>query len=368
MSTNGHLNHRRPGAGADIQAVARLAGVSTATVSRALRGLPNVSVDTRARVLTAARELDYVISPNASNLASGQTRSVGVVMPYIGRYFFGQVLAGAEGVLREAGYDVLLYALPNDEARADFFGRMPLRRRVDAVLIITLPLTQSQVEQFMALGVPIGAVGASLPGVSSVRIDDAAGARAATNHLINLGHERIAMIGGGVSEVEPNPFTTPEDRAHGYRQALDDAGLARVPEYEVDGRYTSLGGAQAMGELLSLSQPPTAIFAQSDRMAVGAMQAVRWAGLSCPDDISIVGFDDHEVAAPLDLTTIAQPMPEQGAIAAQQVLDVLAGKPRAEVLLPTHLVMRASTSPPGGGRRRRAPGAPAAMSEGIRVM
>jgi DNA-binding LacI/PurR family transcriptional regulator len=208
-----------------------------------------------------------------------------------------------------------------------------------------------------------------LPGVSSVRIDDAAGARAATNHLINLGHERIAMIGGGVSAVEPNPFTTPEDRADGYRQALADAGLARVPEYAVDGQYTSLGGAQAMSELLSLPQPPTAVFAQSDRMAVGAMQAVRWAGLSCPDDVSIVGFDDHEVAAPLDLTTIAQPMPEQGAIAARQVLDVLAGKPPAEVLLPTHLVMRATTSPPGGGRRRRVPGVPAAMdSEGLRVM
>jgi DNA-binding LacI/PurR family transcriptional regulator len=353
MAPEGQMSHQRPAAGADIEAVARLAGVSTATVSRALRGLPNVAADTRARVLDAARELDYVSSPSASRLASGQTRSVGVVMPYIGRYFFGQVLAGAEHVLREAGYDVLLYALPDQDARADFFGRMPLRRRVDAVLIITLPLTESQVAQFMALGVPIGAVGMSLPGVSSVRIDDVAAARAATNHLINLGHERIAMIGGGVSEAEPNPFTTPEDRTLGYRGALESAGLPHVPEYEMDGRYTSVGGEQAMGQLLSLRTPPTAVFAQSDRMAVGALHALRWAGLSCPEDISVVGFDDHEVAAPMDLTTIAQPMPDQGAVAARHLLESLAGKEPKEVVLPTRLVLRASTSPPGSGRRSR---------------
>lgn len=346
----------RAGAGratVDIEAVARQAGVSTATVSRALRGLPNVSPDTRERVLAAARELDYVASPSASRLASGQTRSVGVVMPYIGRYFFSQVLSGAEAVLRRAGYDVLLYALPDDRSREVFFEAMPLRRRVDAVLIVTLPLSAEQLAQFAALGVPVGAVGLAAPGVTSVRIDDAAGARTAVNHLVNLGHERIAMIGGGLSEAEPNPFSTPDDRRDGYRAALEEAGLTRYPEYEVDGQYTTVGGEQAMGRLLGLAVPPTAVFAQSDRMAVGAMHALRAAGLSCPEDISIVGFDDHEVAAPLDLTTIAQPMVDEGATAAQQVLDMLAGGARVETLLPTQLVLRSSTSPPGASPRRR---------------
>lgn len=353
---NDELNRGLRAAKPDIEAVARLAGVSTATVSRALRGLPNVSAEARARVLAAARELDYVVSPSASRLASGQTRSVGVVVPYIGRYFFSQALAGAEEVLRRAGYDVLLYALPDDAAREDFFERMPLRRRVDAVLIITLPLTEGQVAQFQALGVPIGAVGMNLSGASSVGIDDVAAARTATHHLLNLGHRRIAMIGGGVSDTEPNPFVTPEDRRTGYRDALAGAGLPWRPEYEVDGKFTSLGGEQAMGELLSLPEPPTAVFAQSDRMAMGAMHALRRAGLSYPADMSIVGFDDHEMASSVDLTTISQPMPEQGAVAAQQMLDTLAGKPAAQLLLPTHLVLRTSTGPPKGRPRLRSRG------------
>lgn len=336
----------------DIAAVAARAGVSTATVSRALRGLPNVSEDTRERVLRAAQELDYVVSPTASRLASGRTHSVGVVMPYIGRYYFSQVLSGAEAVLSEAGYDVLLHALPDDRSRARFFDELPLRRRVDAVIIVTLPLTGDQVAQFESLGVPIGTVGLRLPGTSGVRIDDVEGARTATTHLVNLGHERIALIGGGLSWSEPNPFTTPEDRRTGYRAALADAGLAWRAEYEVDGMYTTVGGEQAMGRLLSLSDPPTAVFAQSDRMAVGAMHALRRAGLSCPQDISIVGFDDHEVAAPLDLTTIAQPMVEQGSTAARQVLDVLEGRAPWQTVLPTHLVLRSSTSPPAERRRR----------------
>ncbi len=190
-----------------------MAGVSTATVSRALRGLPNVSPATSAKVLAAAQELDYVISPSASRLASGQTRSVGVVAPYLGRWFFGQVLSGVEEVLREAGYDVLLYALPDEASRADFFARMPLRRRVDGVLILTLPMDAPEVEQLSALGVPLGSVGVPGPGISCVAIDDVAAARTAVNHLVNLGHERIAMIGGG--PTEPIHFTVPHDRFGG---------------------------------------------------------------------------------------------------------------------------------------------------------
>ncbi len=354
MSAEGLLK-RPPSPATDIQAVARLAGVSTATVSRALRGLPNVSPPTRARVLAAAQELDYVISPSASRLASGQTRSVAVVMPYIGRHFFAQVLSGAEAVLRAGGYDVLLYALPEDQARAGFFEELPLRRRVDAVLIVTLPLSQPQMDKLRALEVPlqvVGSIGLGLAGVSRVGIDDTAGARTAVNHLINLGHERIAMIGGGVSDAEPNPFTTPEDRRLGYRQALEDAGLTMYPDCEVDGLYTTPGAEQAMASLLGLEHPPTAVFAQSDRMAVGAMHALHRAGLSCPEDVSIIGFDDDEVAAPLDLTTIAQPMAEQGAVAAEQILSALAGGEPQAVLLPTRLVLRSSTSPPHGRHTR----------------
>ena len=357
MSTNGHVNHRRPGAGTDIEAVARLAGVSTATVSRALRGLPNVSAEARAKVLAAARELDYVISPSASRLASGQTHSIGVVTPYLGRWFFGQVLSGAEEVLRAAGYDVLLYALPDEVARSGFFARMPLRRRVDGVLVLTLPMEDIEIEQLGALGVPIASVGVPGPGVSCVSINDAAAARVAVNHLVNLGHERIALIGGGPSE--PLHFTVPNDRLAGYRGAMADAGLPIPDGYEADGAFTFAGGEAAMASLLSLPTPPTAVFAESDEMAMGAMRTIRHSGLRCPDDISIVGFDDHELAEMVDLTTIAQPVHEQGRIAAQLLLDRIAGAQATDRQLPTRIVTRASTSPPGGGRRPLIAGAPA---------
>lgn len=328
----------------DIDDVAKLAGVSTATVSRAMRGLPNVSEKTRRRVMAAAAELDYVSSPSASRLASGLTHTVGIVAPYLGRWFFGQVLAGAERALREAGYDVLLFGLPNDAAVADFFERMPLRRRVDAVLVFTLPLTEEQLQALRGLGVPLGAIGVEAPNICMVGIDDRASAQAATNHLINLGHRRIAMIGGGESIA--THFTAPDDRCDGYRQAMAAAGLPVLPGYEIDGSYTAEGGEAAMVSLLTLPQPPTAVFAQSDEMAFGAMRALRRCGLECPGDVSIIGFDDHDMAALVDLTTINQPAELQGELAAQQVLACLRGEQVELKLVPTRLVLRATTSPP----------------------
>ena len=350
LSTDGQVNRTRPGAGANIEAVARLAGVSTATVSRALRGLPNVSAQTRSRVLKAASDLDYVSSPSASRLASGQTHSIGVVTPYLGRWFFGQVLSGAEEVLRAAGYDVLLYALPDEASRAGFFARMPLRRRVDGVLVLTLPMEGAEIEQLGALGVPIGSVGVPGPGVSCVSIDDAAAARLAVNHLVNLGHQRIALIGGGTSE--PIHFTVPNDRLAGYRGAMADAGLPVPAGFEADGAFTFVGGESAMASLLSLPNPPTAVFAESDEMAMGALRTIRHSGLRCPDDISVVGFDDHELAEMVDLTTIAQPVHEQGRVAADLLLARIAGAEAADSQLPTRIVLRSSTSPPRERRSR----------------
>ncbi len=339
----------------DIAAVAQRAGVSTATVSRALRGLPNVSEPTRQRVLAAARELDYVVSPTASRLASGQTRSVGVVAPYLGRWFFGQVLSGAEEVLRAAGYDVLLYALPDDAARTAFFARLPLRRRVDAVLVLTLPMDQAEVDQLLGLQVPIGSVGVPAPGICCVGIDDGAAARMAVTHLVNLGHEAIALIGGGPSE--PIHFTVPHDRLGGYRAAMRDAGLPVPDGYEADGGFTYAGGEAAMAGLLALPDPPTAVFAESDEMAMGALRAIRRAGLRCPEDISVIGFDDHELAELVELTTIAQPVAEQGRLAARLLLERIAGAEVLDRQLPTRLVLRSTTSPPGRRLGRGASGA-----------
>ena len=329
-----------------IDDVARRAGVSTATVSRALRGLNNVREQTRLAVVAAAAELDYVVSPSAASLATGRTRAVAVVTPYPSRWFYAQALAGAENAVREQGFGLLLYGVPNPEARARFFAELPLRKRVDAVLVLCLDLSAAEEEALRGLEVPVGLVGSRRTGMASVCIDDEAGAHTAVSHLIGLGHRRIGFMGGERSE--PMPFATSATRRSGARRALAEVGLDLVSELDVDGEFTIGGGERAMTRLLSLPYPPSAVFAASDEMAFGALTVLRRAGLRVPRDMSVVGFDDHELAGVLDLTTIAQPVAEQGASLGRMLLDALAGSPDA--LLATtaalHLVVRRSTGVP----------------------
>ncbi|WP_242606260.1 DUF3052 family protein [Protofrankia symbiont of Coriaria ruscifolia] len=314
--------------GGSIEDVAALAGVSTATVSRALRGLPGVAESTRRRVREAAAQLEYVASPQASRLASGRTGTIGVVVPDVTSWVFAQVVSGAEAVLRAAGLDLLLYNLGDDAGRVRFFDALPLRKRVDAVLILCPPLTLTEIEFLQALNIPVVLVGATVPGFASVRVDDVAGARAAVQHLINLGHGRIGLISGGAvgdesGDREPVPFTAPTDRPRGYRQALAAAGIECDPGLETAGHFTVQGGAQAMAELLSIQSPPTAVFAASDEMAMGALRTLRHAGLRVPEDMSVIGFDGHDMAELFDLTTIVQPAARQGKIAAELLLNLL---------------------------------------------
>jgi DNA-binding LacI/PurR family transcriptional regulator len=321
-------------------------------VSRALRGLPDVAPDTRERVVRAARDLDYVASPYAARLASGRTGSVGVVVPFVTRWFFTQVVAGAERVLRDAGYDLLLYNLGGPAGRDRFFGRMPVRKRVDGLLVLCTPMAEAEIAAVRALRLPVVVVGAVQAGFASVRVDDAASARLAVNHLIELGHRRIGLISGGSDEAMYASATI--DRRRGYWRALRDAGIRLDPDLDVPGHFTPEGGRAAMEWLLGLPEPPTAVFAASDEMAYGAMRAIRAAGLTVGRDISVVGFDDHEMSDLLELTTVAQPAVRQGELAARALLAALGPKapaPRAQTV-PTRLVVRGSTRRPAGGDRR----------------
>ncbi|WP_254896778.1 LacI family DNA-binding transcriptional regulator [Amycolatopsis sp. Hca4] len=327
-----------------LDEVARQAGVSPATVSRALRGVGRVSEATRARVVSAAAALDYVISPAASSLARGTTGTVGVVVPYVERWFFATLISAAERVLREAGISVLLYNVGDQEGRARFFHELPLRRRVDAVLVLSLPLSASEVDLLRDLAVPVVTVGLDAPGTDCVGIDDHAAATSAMRHLLHLGHRDIAFIG----EDTPVPlgFTTPLRRRDAYRDALHEAGIADGA-LEVPGGFTIDGGERAMTRLLSGHRLPTAVFVASDEMAFGALRALRRAGLRPGRDISLIGFDDHDLADVLDLSTVAQPVLEQGKAAAQILLRRVRGDPDepSRTVLDTHLVLRGSTAP-----------------------
>lgn len=331
---------------AGIVDVAARAGVSASTVSRSLRGSAKVSEQTRERVLRAAAELAYVPSPAASRLASGRTHAVGVIVPFATRWFFSEVLTGMAGPLREDGYDLLLYNVGDTSGRAHFFGTMPLRRRVDAVLAVASSLDVDEQEALRALGVPLAVVGGPVPGFARIGVDDQAGAAKAVRHLVLLGHRDIVMICG--DPHDPVGRATTAARRAGFEAALAEAGLPTGPDRVVSRPWGVEGGMRAMEQLLARRRLPTAIFAESDEMALGALQSLRRSGLAVPGRVSVVGFDDHEMAPAIDLTTIAQPVHEQGEIAARWLLAVLAGAEpaTADVVLETRLVVRGTTGPP----------------------
>ena len=334
-----------------IKDVAREVQMSTATVSRALRGLPGVSEETRVRVRETARRLGYVPSPSAAGLATGQTRTVAVVVPWVTRWFFAAVVQGAEEVLRGAGYDLLLYNLAGDEsARHRVFETSLLTKRVDAVLVLSLKPSLEELARLAALGRPVTIVGADVPDWATVRIDDEGAAGTATRHLLGLGHRRIAYVGGATEGVLD--FTAPAARVTGFRAALAAAGVPHDPSLEADGEFSVAGGSRAGRVLLDRPDRPTAVFAASDEMAIGVIRTARELGLRVPEDLSVIGIDDHEMAEIFDLTTVAQPVHEQGRVAALQVLTALADQDWEpdQVVLPTELVVRRTTAARSAGR------------------
>ncbi|PRY67047.1 LacI family transcriptional regulator [Glaciihabitans tibetensis] len=330
-----------------IDEVARLAGVSTATVSRALNGKLSVSGPTRDRVLAAASRLGYVVSSNASGLATGRTKNVGVVIPFLNRWFYSSVIEGAESALLQRGYDLTLYNLSGGgEERRSVFEHFLLRKRVDAVIAISLELTPSEVSRMLAMNTPIVGIGGPLPGVRTLSVDDVEVARRCTQYLIDLGHHSIAHIGG--SQESERDFHLPTSRRVGYEAALADAGIPIDPSLFEAGSFTIESGHRAAMRLLSQPHRPTAIFAASDEMAIGAILAVRELGLAVPGDVSVIGIDDHELASFFGLTTIAQFPQEQGRRAVEMLMEELhpgTGDTLAlNVPLPVELVVRQSTA------------------------
>ena len=328
---------------AGIKEVAEEAGVSTATVSRALRGLHHVNEQTREKIIAAAEKLNYPLMSERQNMVGGRTNAVGVVAPYISRWYFSQVINGAEQALREAGLDLLLYNFSQMKGRERLFQHQLLKGRVDALIVISLPPTEEEFDSILSLGVPIALVGMDHANCASIKIDDVAAARTATQHLVNQGHKKIGLMSGRPDD--PFNFSVPQDRRKGFMQALAESGLEWLPSREVHGDFTMHTASRAMDDLLARPNRPTAIFCESDEMAMGAMQALRRHGLKAPDDISIIGFDGHEMAEFSELTTIEQPVTLMGEMAAWSIMERLR-KPAIDppsLVLPTTLVVRNST-------------------------
>ncbi len=338
---------RPPSRVARIHDVARLAEVSTATVSRALATPERVSPEARARVFEAIAKIGYVPNPAARSLRSQKSRMVLVVLPNIDNIFFSKILRGIEEALFEAGYGMIIGDLdgsPDKEAR---FADFTAAGQVDGALLLNGHLFGQRRDGRGAAArtnVPLVALCEAIPGaaIPQIEVDNRSAARRMTHYLASLGHRRIGYLCG------PPRNVLERERFRGYRDGLRDAGIAFEPEFVWPGDYTLESGAQAGGKIVARNVRPSAVFCSSDEMAIGLMRTLSSAGIRVPEDISVAGFDDIEFAAMVQpsLTTVHQPRRELGRMGASVLIDLLQGRPAPErIRLKTELVVRASTAP-----------------------
>ncbi|GAP37257.1 LacI family DNA-binding transcriptional regulator [Piscinibacter sakaiensis] len=327
-----------------LEQVAEHAGVSPSTVSRILNGTADVSEEKRAVVAKAIARLGFVPNPVARGLAGGRTLSIGVITQAIDSPFYGAALHGIEAALGAAGYSPLFVSgrwHAEEEARCIDVLRS---RRVDGIIILTGRLSDSALRT-LARSLPVVVTGRRLKAANLVSLDfdHREGARLATQHLIALGHRRIAFIGG----VAEHPDAV--EREQGYREALEAAGLKPDPALVAAGAFTEHSGLQAVEGLMASRVRFSAVFAANDQMAIGAALALYRRGRRVPDDVSLVGFDDvaGSMYAVPPLTTVHNPIQEIGGLAAQAMLALLAGeRPEAAVPAP-RLIVRESTRQAG---------------------
>ena len=335
---------------ATITEVARHAGVGAATVSRVLNGSPAVREETRRRVLAAIAELSYAPNPAARALSTGRTLSIGVVAPFFTRPSVMERLRGVAHVLAAAGYQLVLFDVERPGQDWQSFRTLP--GGFDGLLSISLCPPDADLARFQAAGMPVILIDhpdRRLPGVYT---DDVAGGRLATEHLLALGHRRIAFIGD--FEQNPHGFTSSAMRRSGYEKALAGAGYAVEPELVRRAAHGREPAAALAAELLGSERPPSAIFAASDSQALGVLEAAEELGVEVPAHLSVVGYDDIELARYAGLTTVAQPLEESGACGAQMLLAALAGAATGGRQLPVELVVRSTTAPAGRKRSEAA--------------
>jgi DNA-binding LacI/PurR family transcriptional regulator len=325
-----------------IRDVASHAGVSVATVSRVVNNSPHKVHDaTRRRVLRSIRRLGYQPNVVAQGLRRGSTRSIALIVPDISNPFFPAIARGAEDVARRHGYALVLGNTDGDHARERSYLEIMQNRWVDGLLFAgaggTPPLAALR-----ANGVPavLLARDAADGGIDTVVVDSFAGMYQATSHLLRLGHRRIAYIGG------PPTALVARERLRGYRQALEDLGVAPAPALMLTGDFRVDGGRVAARRLLERGHPFTAVVAANDLTAIGAMEALRAARRRIPEDVAVVGFDDIAFAAFIDppLTTVAQPTYRLGALAMERLLKLMRGEATGarHVVLKPHLIVRRS--------------------------
>lgn len=337
---------------ATIDDVARRAGVSIATVSRALQKPDIVSDSARAKVFKAVEELGYTANVMARNLRRKRTNMAVVLVPNIGNPFFSEILAGIESAASARDYNILIGDTENDPAREREYAAFVRGHQADGLILLngrlpSLPSDRSDGDTLKVSAMPPIVVACErIPGstLPTVCFDNTGGARSATAYLIRMGHRRIAHITG-----PPENILT-QDRLAGYQAALEDANLPLEEKLIIEGDFSIESGRAAIRLLGALGELPTAVFCASDEMAIGAIATIKAAGKRVPEDVSVIGFDDIQFANAVDppLTTVHQPRAEIGQTAMNLLLDVLDGNPIAQKtrVLTGALRKRDSVAPP----------------------
>jgi LacI family transcriptional regulator len=328
---------------ATIYDVARAAGVSTSTVSHVLNGTRYVSDDTKQRVQRVMAELRFRPNSLARSLVRQETQTIALLVPDNRNPFFAELARGIEDHGFHSGYNVILCNSDRSRDKEIAYLDMVQSKRVDGIVYMTTSADVDQLHTMFDQRIPVVAFDREYAGIDALLLDNIGGGYAATRHLIDLGHRRIACIAG------PDALTRSHGRIMGYEQALHDAGLPRDPALLQAGNWTFESGWAAAQRLLALPTPPTAIFACNDTMAVGVMTCLHGHGIGVPHDISVVGFDNialSEYVVP-PLTTYSTPLGEVGQQLCQLLLDRINGDTVREpqrVVVEGELVVRQSTA------------------------
>lgn len=328
-----------------IEDVARHAGVSIRTVSRVINKRPDVAASTRQRVQDVIDALGYRPNTLARSMITGQTMSIGIVLPDIANPFFGRAIRGCEDFLNEAGYSILLCNTDEDLKKEQEYLALLLDRRVDGVIIWGSRGECDILEAVLGVELPVVTVDchAFCGNVVNINVQNHEGARMATHHLIEVGHTQIGFLAGPATRL------TAKRRLSGYQQAMADAALTPLVAPLVGEAVPSvLQGYEGAKQLLSVADRPTALFTYNDLMAAGALLAARYLDLRVPDDVAIVGFDDILMSAMMDppLSTIRIPQYELGRLTGEKVLSLLTGASSSPETIdfPVELRVRASST------------------------
>jgi DNA-binding LacI/PurR family transcriptional regulator len=326
-----------------IYDVARLAGVSTATVSRALNGTGQIAPATRATIEAAVEQLGYRPNTIARSLVTRSTQTIALLLPDITNPFYAALVSGIQQAALAEGWTMLLCTTESDAEREENYLRVLRAKQVDGALVDGLVLPADRIARFVEEGFPIVCLDRDIDSrsIPLVQVDNRLGGRIATQHLIDLGHTRIGHVTGA------GELGISDERLAGYRDALTEAGLPVDFQLVEEGRFTDEGGHDAARKLLEREPDPTAIFAANDLSALGVMNAVAEVGRRVPEDVSVVGFDDLHLSAYTSppLTTIRQPAVEIATLATEILIGLTRGHraERMRHLLEPELVVRAST-------------------------